>query len=61
MKKKKQSKRSKQSKGSIPEQRGKFVIGRRPDGTLFHEAFFGDTTEDVDKRIDEYMESLNQQ
>lgn len=61
MKKKKQSKSSKQSKGSIPEQRGKFVIGRTPDGTLFHESFFGNTTEDVNTMIDEFMESLNQQ
>ncbi|WP_422487327.1 hypothetical protein [Gudongella sp. DL1XJH-153] len=60
-KKRKQSKICNNAKGNIPTQRGKYVIGKRPDGTLFHEAFFGNTTEEVEKRIDEFMESLNHQ
>lgn len=58
-KKQKQTKIGKSLDEDIPMQRGKIVIGRKPDGTLFHEAFYGKTIEDVDIKINEYMESLD--
>ena len=62
MKKKKKKNRQNSKldlqKNNDHNQKGKFIIGLRPDGTLFHEAFFGTTADEVDLKINEYVESL---